>query len=273
MAVQAPLISIIIPTFNSESTVAVCLKSLTDQSFKNYEVIVVDGASKDGTIEKVNELKNKFSKFILISEKDNGIYDALNKGIERSTGDWVYILGSDDELFDPNTLEKMAQHLQQTKAEVVYGNVKVVGDSAWAKDGQVHDGEFDLEKLLQHNICQQSIFYKRSIFGTIGTFDHTYPICGDWDLILRCAAKYELKYVDMIIAKFNAGGASTVRKEEKFYDEYGGNMYKYFGFKIFRKEFKPVAYRFIEYSNLQKKKGKNWSAYFYKWVYNSLMAK
>lgn len=264
MSIQ-PLISIVIPSYNSSGTIRHCLNSIASQTFREFEVIVADGKSKDNTVEILEEYAKQYSLPLKwISEKDEGIYDAVNKGIRLSSGKWIYVLGTDDALYAPDTLAKIAPVLTNTGEEIVYGNVKVIGDAGWAKDGTIHDGEFPLSKLLQRNICQQSVFYPATVFDRIGFFNRNYRVCADWDFILRCAAQFKLKYIEQVIAAFHGGGASTAGESETFYDDFASNLYKYFGRRIRKKEFEPVAWRFAKQAALERKRGNWWRAFVFR---------
>ena len=259
-----PLISVIIPTFNSVSTVRACFDSVTGQTFRDMEIIVADGASVDGTVAVINEYAARFPALRWVSEKDSGTYDAINKGIRMASGEWIFILGSDDTFYSTETLAAVAGRLQKSKAGVIYGNVLVKGDAGWAKDGEVHAGEFDLERLLQRNICQQSVFYRRSLFETLGYFSTAYPVCADWDFMLRCAAKSRPEYIDVIVAVFSGGGASKTVKEIKFYEDLPGNLYNYFGLRIFGKSFRPVGWRFRKQAETCRQNGKRIQAFLFR---------
>lgn len=260
-----PMVSIIIPSYNSSGTIRHCLDSIAGQTFRDFEVIVADGKSSDDTVQVIQQYqqRNLFS-IKLVSEKDEGIYDAVNKGIRMASGQWIYVLGTDDALYAPETLEKIAPVLKSAGEEIVYGNVKVIGDAGWAKDGTIHDGEFPLEKLVQRNICQQSVFYPAAVFQKLGYFNHQYRVCADWDFILRCAAKIKLRYVDQVIAAFHGGGASTAGESESFYNDFASNLYKYFGKRIRRAEFKPVAWRFAKQAEIENQQGHWWRAFVFK---------
>ncbi len=104
----------------------------------------------------------------------------------------------------------MADHLTSTNAKVVYGNVKVVGNTSWAKDGVIYDGSFDFEKLLNKNICHQAIFYNSGfVKGEVGNYNIDYKLCADWDFNLRCLAKTEFSFEPITVADFYAGGITT----------------------------------------------------------------
>src|SRR2546422_844446 len=100
-----PIFSIILPTFNSAAQIATALESILNQTFNDFEILVLDGCSGDNTIEIAKSYKD--TRIRIWSEKDEGIYDAMNKGIEKATGKWLYFLGSDDELYNNAILEKV----------------------------------------------------------------------------------------------------------------------------------------------------------------------
>ena len=115
-----PTASIVIATYNSAKTLRMSLESVLNQSFQDWECVIVDGASKDGTVEIIKEYSNKDARFRYISEPDNGIYDAFNKGWKMAKGEWVYYLGSDDLLMQ----DDLSNLLQNTgHADVLYGDV------------------------------------------------------------------------------------------------------------------------------------------------------
>jgi len=259
-----PLFTIIIPAFNSASTIGPCLDSIIDQTLSDHEIIVMDGLSSDATIKIINERKKKCSALKLISEKDKGIYDAINKGIRESKGEWILILGSDDRIYEKETLETAAGYLRQPAPGAVYGSVFVNGDAGWAKDGEIYGGEFDVEKLLQKNICQQAVFYHRTLFDKIGYFRLDYPVCADWDFILHCAGKASLRFIPVIIAEFKGGGTSKTVTEKKFYADLPANLLAYFGLNVFRREFGVVHWRFEQFAEEQASRKKWLSSCFYR---------
>ena len=129
---QNPLFSIIIPTFNSSKTLKECLDSLFEQSFNSYEVLIIDSVSTDATLSVLKEYTSKYPNIKVYSEKDNGIYDAMNKGMSLAKGDWLYFLGSDDTFYNSRVLSHVSNAIGNTTKKVVYGNVEIVGTTAWA---------------------------------------------------------------------------------------------------------------------------------------------
>ena len=230
---QKVFFSIIIPTFDSSSTIKQCLESIFSQSFLFFEVWIIDGGSSDDTIQIVKEYSSKFPNIHWISEKDNGIYDAMNKGIRMARGEWIYFLGSDDKLNTNEVLQKIFD-FDKKDFPVIYGNVKLIGDSSWAKNDDIYDGEFDLKKIITKNICHQAIFYKLSYVKLqIGVYNIDYKICADWDFNLRCWANKSFLYINLIVADFYGGGATSKieNSDHVFYKDYKKNLLAYFGKK------------------------------------------
>ncbi|GAX44185.1 family 2 glycosyl transferase [Tolypothrix sp. NIES-4075] len=203
-------LSVIIPTYNSEKTIERCLNSLIVQTYQNFDICIIDGASSDGTIAKVSSFRSYFKDIRIVSEQDKGVYDAMNKGIDIARGDWLYFLGSDDEVFDKDVFADIFNTPIQKKSGFIYGNVVYIGDDAsWIKSGQVYDGLFDIRKLLTKNICHQAIFYRKDLFKRFGKYKLQYPVLADWEMNLRLFSKTKCIYLDKNIAKYYGGGLSS----------------------------------------------------------------
>lgn len=197
-------ITIIIPTFNSEKTVRVALESVLRQSFQDWECIVVDGASKDNTIEIVKEYCAKDSRFHYISEKDHGIYDAFNKGWKMAKGVWIMYLGADDYYF-PDGLEKLMSITMDGK-DIVYGDCEL----RFNKTRKIR-GNTSLDNIgYELPACHQSMAMRRSLIETLGGFDLKYKIYGDLDIVQR-AYKAGARFAETseIISSFYVGGVSA----------------------------------------------------------------
>jgi glycosyltransferase involved in cell wall biosynthesis len=253
-----PKLSIIVPTFNSVDRIERCLDSIASQSFNGYEVVIQDGASSDGTVEQVRRFREGHSSLEVraVSERDNGHYDAMNRGMRRARGEWIYFLGSDDELHGDGVLEAMMQACDAADHDVVYGNVRVVGDANWAKNGDIYDGPFSLEKLLRKNICHQAIFYRSRLLRTIGEFNLNYRICADWDINLRSWAKTKFEYVDVVVANFYAGGIS-VGSDEQFNKDVASNVMRYLHLSILDPLLNTPA--FVGFGDIGRMRGKTGS--------------
>ena len=200
---HSPFFSIIIPTFNSEKTLQEALNSVFSQRFTDFEIIIIDGMSGDNTITLIEENCRKDSRIRFVSEKDNGIYDAMNKGIDMTRGQWLYFLGSDDWISGDNVLQAVSDRLQDCKCDFFYGEVIM--------NGVKYDGPFTLEKLLIKNISHQAIFHRKQIFQKIGKYNTRYKLHADWEFNIRYFLEFyeDVQYNDIVIANFGKGGVSA----------------------------------------------------------------
>ncbi len=196
-----------------------CMESVNKQIYKNIEHIIIDGGSDDGTL----ELVQKYSKkgwVTYISESDNGIYDAMSKGVRLSTGDILYFLNTDDYLCDNSIVEQIVDLFEQTNVDAIFGNIipyLIDNEAQYVPVFQLNEPAKweDIKKaddiLLKRNIHHQTIFYKKYVFNTASFFSNEIPTGSDW--LLHCNAfirdRYSLQYYDINVAYFNMGGVST----------------------------------------------------------------
>lgn len=218
---KKPFFTIIIPTYNAGKTLQRAVKSVFSQKYTNYEVLVIDGKSTDNTISIVSTFQQHSNKIRCYSDKDLGIYDAINKGLTYSEGTFVYVLGADDYLIDPYILEKVQGILVESSIDVLYGNV------VSPVLGKKYDGEFTSKILMSKNICHQAIFIKKMIFERIGNFDITYKVHADWAHNLKWFndPKINKKHIDLTIAFYEGDGLSAHLKD-----------------RVFRKDFVRIVY-------------------------------
>jgi glycosyltransferase involved in cell wall biosynthesis len=239
------LISLIIPVRNASAVLPQCLESILSQSYQQFEILIQDGDSSDETKAVAEQYFQQDERIKFASEKDNGVYDAMNKALVRASGEWVMFLGADDTLFDEFVLEKfLKENLKQV--QVAYGNVEIIGKVQWASNHKKFDGEFDLDKLLKRNICHQAIIYRRSnLICNLPVFNINYFISADWDLNLKLWSNKPFKYIDMVISKFSAGGISSgVREDRLFKRDFKANIFRYFGLNIYLKYmYKILVYK------------------------------
>ena len=192
-----PKVSIIIATYNSGRTVRAALESVYSQTFQNWECIVVDGASKDDTIDIVKEYCDRDNRFRYISEKDHGIYDAFNKGWKMAKGDWVHYLGSDD-LLTMDGMGKLVAELEDSYA-IVTGDVYLHRPDGTTRKQQ-YNGYFG---------CHQGVVMQRIAINILGGFDERYRIMADYDLMVRnFKSGNKVKNTRFFLATFNVGGES-----------------------------------------------------------------
>ena len=200
-----PKVSIVIATFNAEKTLRVAMDSILNQTFLNWECIIVDASSKDKTIEIVKSYIKCDSRFHYISEPDKGIYDAFNKGWKLAKGEWILYLGSDDELC-VNGLKLLSTEFE--KSDIIYGDVILRYQNGKQKLQLAKDAEI-LSKAAISPCCHQSLVMKKELFSQLGGFDLSYKIMADKDLLIKAYKKgYAFKKITGVISYFSLGGVS-----------------------------------------------------------------
>ena len=203
------LISIIIATYNCGRKIEDTLQSIFCQNKELFEVIVVDGASTDKTLDFIRKYQNDLT---LVSEKDSGIYYAFNKGINLANGKYLYFIGAGDCL-RPGILEKVKEFLPPDIAGIVYGKVYFVKRNLY--NGQ----EFTDTLFIRDNLCQQGIFYHRDVFDIIGGYDLKYKVFADWFFNLKCFIDSGInnRFIDCVIADYEEGGISSKISNDKIF--------------------------------------------------------
>ncbi|MEX6233661.1 glycosyltransferase family 2 protein [Providencia hangzhouensis] len=204
-------VSIITATYNSSNTIIDTLKSLENQSYLDIEYIIIDGASKDNTLDIIKKHSTKVSK--IISEPDKGIYDALNKGIENSTGDIIGFLHSDDIFAYPNAIEDLVSILINEQSQAIYADLEYVSKEntsnvvrRWVSGNYKHS---NLKKgwMPPH----PTFFMKRSLYKKYGNFDLNFKISADYDSLLRYLWLHNISvsYLPKVVTKMRVGGESN----------------------------------------------------------------
>ncbi len=217
---QNPLFSIIIPTYNCSATLLKALKSIFRQSFTDYEILIIDGGSTDGTVSIAEALES--DKINIFSEKDNGPYDAMNKGIKHAKGEWLYFLGSDDYLYAKDTLKDIAKYATSYICDILYGYARFKN----AKYN--YGGLWSLDRLLMFgNICHQAIFYNKRVFEIVGNYNVRYPIWADWEFNIRCFKNRNIcsVFIHTIIAQYNDGAGISQSHDPVFIHELHSENY------------------------------------------------
>ena len=193
-----PLITVITVVYNACATLEATLLSVLDQQENLAEYWIIDGGSTDGSVDIIRRYESKLAGWC--SEPDRGIYDAMNKGIDRARGEWIYFLGADDTLL-PNVISSIQPHLKSDYA-VVFGDV-------------VFDNDYRMRSflgprtLLQNTLHHQSAFYNRSVFAGF-RYDTSLRALADYELNLRLyTQRVAVSYVPLLIAHCATGGASS----------------------------------------------------------------
>jgi len=205
-------VSIITPVYNNKETITDCINSVFYQTFNNIEYIIVDGGSKDGTVEEIKNNPN-IEKIILISEKDNGNYDAFNKGLRICTGDIIGLLNSDDIFANNIVIEKVVKIFKENMIDGLYGDIQYVDKNNinkvvrnW-KSGEYYPGKFKYGWHPPHT----SLFLKRNIYEKYGLCNDKLFIAWDYELMLRFIHKHKIKikYLPEVLVKMRMGGKSN----------------------------------------------------------------
>lgn len=204
-------ISIITATFNRADTVAEALASVADQTWPQVEHIVIDGASTDGTLRLIEARRDRLA--VLVSEPDGGIYDALNKGFARSSGDVIGLMHSDDFYADERVLERVAQAFADPAVDGVYGDLDYVAKADPARIiRRWRSGSYAREKLAHGWMPPHpTLFLRRAVIEQWGGFDTGFRIAADYDAMLRYLARgnIRLAYIPEVLVKMRVGGESN----------------------------------------------------------------
>lgn len=205
-------ISIITVTYNSASTIEQTIQSVLSQSYSNIEYIIIDGVSTDGTLDILNRYISQIHK--IVSEKDKGIYDALNKGIDLATGDVIGILHSDDFYMSSNVIENVANSFNQNQCDALYANLYYVDkDNTDKIKRKWHSGNYSEGSFLNGWMPPHPTFFvKKEIYNKFGKFDLQFTSAADYELMLRFIHKNKIKlaYLNEFIVKMRVGGKSNV---------------------------------------------------------------
>ena len=207
-------LSIITINYNNAEGLRKTMESVLAQTYTEIEYIIVDGASIDGSVDVIRELATRPT-IKWVSEKDTGIYNAMNKGIRMATGEYIEILNSGDILFDANVTQRMIEHLDQINSQnensigILYGNMikvnasgKIVGKSGYT--------EYSLRQFYSSTLNHDCAYIRRDLFEQYGLYDEQLKIVSDWKWYLQAIGlgKVKPEYVDIDVTIFDDGGIS-----------------------------------------------------------------
>lgn len=206
-------VSIITATNNSEITIEDCIKSILSQNYLNIEFIIIDNNSSDSTLNIIDRYRLKNKSIRLISESDNGLYEALNKGIKNASGDIIGFLHSDDLFYDCNSVFDVVSCFEGNKYDGVFGDLQYVKKENTNKVIRMWKGCEFQPKLLKRGWmpAHPTLFLKKYVYEKYGKFDTSYKISADYDFMLRILKIKSLKfsYLPKCITKMRVGGASN----------------------------------------------------------------
>jgi glycosyltransferase len=202
-------ISVATVCLNAEATIGYAIESFLKQKHAEKEMLLIDGASIDRTVEIAHSFHSPLVR--IVSEKDRGIYDAMNKALRHFSGDVIGFLGADDALHDTSTLSRIAEALED--ADIVYGDINMVRDHthkqlvrAW-KAGRFHSFSFARGWMPPH----PSFYIRRAVVEAVGDFDIDYRIGGDYDYMMRAmmGRPWRIRYAPYVLVDFKLGGTSS----------------------------------------------------------------
>jgi glycosyltransferase len=204
-------VSVITATFNNENTICDTVQSVVSQTYPDIEHIIVDGLSTDNTLQKIKRIPNRISN--IISEKDNGIYDALNKGISVATGDLICFLHADDIFADSFVINNVVKSIKDAQVDALYADLQYVSRSN--TDSVIRfwkAGCFSIKKMKRGWMPPHpTLFIKKTIYEKYGFFNTEFKISADYDLILRFFGinRISSTYLPQVIVKMRIGGKSN----------------------------------------------------------------
>lgn len=218
---KSPKISIITISFNSENTIKETIESVLSQDYKNIEYIIIDGNSTDKTKSIIGSYRGKISYFV--SEKDNGIYDAMNKGIKSSTGDIIGILNSDDFYMNNSVISEVVDKITKCNSDTLYADLLYVNPEdtniikRYWKSGEFNRVKFEKGWMLPH----PTFFVKKEIYNKFGLYSDKLKSAADYEMILRLLYKNNVSttYLNKITVKMRDGGYSN----QSFWSRIKGN--------------------------------------------------
>lgn len=238
---QQPLISLVTVVYNGEALIADTLRSAISQSYSNIELIIVDGGSTDQTV----KVAKQFSEHIgtLISEKDKGIYDAMNKGIMAAKGEWIYFLNAGDSFYDNGVLAEILSNVPPD-IDLIYGKVQTVNEPTGIN--YINGRPVTLRDFYrEYPICHQAAFFRKKAFDNIGLYNDTYKLVADSEWFVRFfqSGKYKALFIDRIVAYYDIQGASYHKRmlSQRELLRYS-NQYFPFSVDLFNKVMYPLVY-------------------------------
>lgn len=204
-------ISIITINYNNADGLKKTIDSILCQSYKNFEFIVIDGASTDHSKDIILKHREEISYWV--SENDNGIYNAMNKGIKAATGEYILFINSGDLLNNERVIEDLIKNLVEGD-EIVYGDVLLRNEIKNWQLIQRHPDKLNFSYFFKQTICQQVCLFKRSLFDKIFFFNEDYKICSDWEFLIFAIyiERVNCRKIDLVISIYDTTGVSGNQK-------------------------------------------------------------
>lgn len=206
-----PTISVVVAVFNGVSTLQKCLRSICQQTYANLDIVVIDGGSGDGTVDVIKKYQSRLSYWV--SEKDDGIFDAWNKGIKAARGDWICFIGADDFFMKSDVLERMVLHLKTlpSSIRVAYGQIMVLdkqGKDLFLLGQPWERAKHDFQQIM--SLPYPGLMQRKELIVEKGGFDTSFRIAGDYELLLRELLLNDAYFIaDLVTVGMMQGGISS----------------------------------------------------------------
>ena len=248
-----PLISVVTISYNAVSTIEQTILSVINQTYSNIEYIIIDGGSTDGTIDIIKRYNDKITYWQ--SEPDKGIYDAMNKGIQKANGEWTNFMNAGD-LFSSTIILQQMSNIIKPETRILRGNIIRVYPKFRVKSVGVTAQNPGLMDMFDNTFHHQACFIQTSLFREFGLYSTDYRLCSDWKFFFDCVVLHNIKsqYEDLTVAYFKMDGASTnnsilYQKEQESYlkNLYGIELFNLLHeMKIYRKS-RLIAFYYKSY--------------------------
>ncbi len=241
---STPKVSIITINYNNLEGLKATIASVKEQTYSNYEFLVIDGASNDGSKEYM-EAETEYIHYG-VSEPDKGIYNAQNKGIKNATGDYLLFMNSGDTFYTPKALEEFITH-NDFEGDIVYGDYK------YKKGEKVFTDTVTPYYFMKTSLPHQSTLFHKSVFERMGNYDETYRISADRAFYLKCLVSGEItfKHIKYPLALFDLSGASNSPEFHAKKQEEDERLHREF-YGIYYEDMKSLHEAYKEISRLQK---------------------
>jgi glycosyltransferase involved in cell wall biosynthesis len=218
------VITIITVCFNCQDTIQKTIESVISQTYPHLQFIIIDGGSTDDTLAMIGKYKDRIS--LVVSEKDSGIYDAMNKGLRYARGDIIYFLNSGDRIFAPDTIDRIVTVFKDNPhINLVHGDA--IG---YGKQPEEYLSMYRENQVIYftQGLCHQTLFARSQLFEKVGNFDTRFSVFADRDWLFRCLFRHneKIKYLNIPICFYLAGGFSSQR-DGKFFREKTSLLLKY----------------------------------------------
>ena len=242
-------VSLVTSCFNREKTIAFTIESVLNQDYEDIEYIIQDGGSSDGTMEIIQKYRDRISS--VLSEPDNGMYQGLNRGIRRTTGDIIGLVHSDDVLYANDTISHIVEEFERTGADLLYADGIFVKQDNHSRPVRNWIGGVYSKKKVQNGWLplHTTVYVKREVYEKVGLYDENYKIAADSDFLVRCLYKNDLRvtYLHEYVVNMRMGGLSTSPKKKKKKWKEDIHMYKSHGINPYITVVKKICRKIPQY--------------------------